>query len=180
MEGLVNMDKSGSIDKNFWSGKRVFITGHTGFKGGWLALWLNLLGAKVIGFALKPNTKPCLYDLARIDNALIKSYQEDIRNLDLIRDAINYEKPEIVFHLAAQSLVRESYINPIDTYSTNVIGTVNLLDSLRTVESVKACIIVSSDKCYENKEWLWGYRENDPMGGHDPYSSSKGCVELIT
>ena len=174
------MGNIGSVDHNFWSGKRVLITGPTGFKGGWLALWLNSMGAKVTGFSLEPDTKPSLFRIANIENILIKSYQEDIRDIDSIRFALNNETPEIVFHLAAQSLVRESYSNPVDTYSTNVMGTVNILDSLRTAKSVKASVIVSSDKCYENKEWLWGYRENDPIGGYDPYSSSKGCVELIS
>jgi len=182
MEGLVSMGitKRGSVDHNFWSGKCVLVTGHTGFKGGWLTLWLNAMGARVIGFALEPDTNPSLFSLANIENALFKSYQADIRSLDSIKTVLNNENPEIVFHLAAQSLVRESYKNPVDTYSTNIMGTVNLLDSLRETSSVKASVIVSSDKCYENKEWLWGYRENDPMGGYDPYSSSKGCVELIT
>lgn len=163
----------------FWKNKRVFITGHTGFKGSWLSLWLQSLGAHIIGFALPPSTDPNLFQLMSLEKN-IHSHMGDIRNFNDLNSIIEKEKPEIVFHLAAQSLVRRSYLNPIETYSTNVMGTVNLLESLRRVESVKAAVIVTSDKCYDNRERLQGYMETDAMGGYDPYSSSKGCAELVT
>lgn len=166
-------------ERNFWKDKKVFITGHTGFKGSWLCLLLNHLGADVYGYALEPPTKPSLYKEAKIDE-LITSYIGDIRDYDNLLKVIQKIQPEIVIHMAAQPLVRESYKNPIETYSTNVMGTVNLLEAIRYTSSVKAVVNVTTDKCYENREWHWGYRENEPMGGYDPYSNSKGCSELVT
>lgn len=168
------------VNPDFWRDKRVFLTGHTGFKGGWLCLWLESMGAKVSGYALAPNTEPNLFTLANVEAGLEKSFIADIRDLDALRSAMTASEPEVVFHMAAQPLVRYSYVNPVETYATNVMGTVNLLESVRSCPSVRAVVVVTSDKCYENKEWPWGYRENEPMGGHDPYSSSKGCAELVT
>ena len=168
-----------AVNLEFWKNKRVFLTGHTGFKGSWLSLWLQKLGAKVTGFALNPPTEPNLFDLANVASGM-NSFLGDIRDTNALRDALNKASPEIIIHMAAQSLVRESYANPTDTYSVNVMGTVNLLEEMRSVKGIKALIVVTSDKCYENHEWLWSYRENEPMGGYDPYSSSKGCAELIT
>ncbi|MDQ7788250.1 MAG: CDP-glucose 4,6-dehydratase [Thermodesulfovibrionales bacterium] len=168
---------SGS-DNNFWKGKKVMITGHTGFKGSWLSQWLLLKGANIIGYALPPHTKPNLFDEAHIAEGMI-SVIGDVRNLELLQSVIFKNKPEIIFHLAAQSLVRHSYIHPVETYSTNVMGTVNVLEAIRRTDSVRVAVIITSDKCYENREWVWGYRESEPMGGHDPYSSSKGCAELV-
>lgn len=162
-----------------YRGKTVLITGHTGFKGAWLALWLQLLGAKVIGYALPPMTEPSLFRLANLQEGLTH-VDGDIRDADKVRDVLKQYQPQIVFHLAAQSLVRYSYKQPLETYTTNVLGTVNLLEAIRMTPSVRACINVTSDKCYENREWPYAYRENDAMGGFDPYSSSKGCAELIT
>ena len=167
------------MDVLFWQNKKVLITGHTGFKGGWLSLWLEAMGAKVIGYSLPMPTNPNLFKLACLDKK-IQSYIADIRDIDTLREVIEKEKPEIVFHLAAQSLVRYSYDHPIETYSTNVMGTVNLLEILRKINCARSIVIVTSDKCYDNHEQIGGYRETDPMGGDDPYSSSKGCVELIT
>jgi len=164
---------------DIYRGKRVLITGHTGFKGSWLSLLLNELGADVYGFALEPPTSPSLYKEAKIDE-LVTSYIGDVRDLDYLTKVIQEVQPEIVFHMAAQPLVRESYKIPVETYSTNVMGTVHLLEACRSTSSVKAIVNVTTDKCYENKEWHWGYRENEPMGGYDPYSNSKGCSELIT
>lgn len=171
MEGLeVNVD--------FWRGRRVFITGHTGFKGGWLTLWLSSIGAKVTGYALAPSTEPSLFEDARVVEG-VDSHIEDIRSFDVLRRAVSAARPEVVFHLAAQPLVRQSYLDPRETYETNVMGTVNLLEAVRSGSSVRAVVVATSDKCYENRGWLWGYREDDAMGGHDPYSSSKGCAELV-
>jgi CDP-glucose 4,6-dehydratase len=169
-----------AVDPQFWSGKKVFLTGHTGFKGGWLTVWLHSMGAKVSGYALFPNTKPNLYEEARVSGLCDHSFFGDIRDLLTLRQAMNQVAPDIVIHMAAQPLVRYSYENPVETYETNVMGTVHLLEAVRTCPSVRAVVIVTTDKCYENKEWVWGYRENEPMGGHDPYSNSKGCAELIT
>jgi len=163
----------------FYKGKKVFITGHTGFKGSWLCLWLHSLGAKVIGYALNPPTDPSLFKLCRIDE-LVQSTIADIRDGVSLTNAMLAAKPEIVIHMAAQPLVRDSYKIPVETYATNVMGTVNLFEAIRHCKTVKAVINVTTDKCYENKEWVWGYRENEPLGGYDPYSNSKACSELVT
>lgn len=167
------------ISKDFWNNRKVFITGHTGFKGSWLCLWLHMLGAHVTGYALDPPTEPSLFDLARVED-LVFSTIADVRDGEKLKKAIQSARPEIVIHMAAQPLVRESYKIPVETYAVNVMGTVNLLEAVRTCDSVKAIVNVTTDKCYENREWNWGYRENEPMGGYDPYSSSKGCSELVT
>lgn len=164
---------------SFYDRKRVLVTGHTGFKGSWLTLWLTIMGAKVLGYALEPNTDPSLFNVLNLHKD-IDHVIGDIRDLEKLKEVIIEFKPEIVFHLAAQPLVRLSYREPRLTYETNVMGTVNLLEAIRQTKSVRAVVNVTSDKCYENKEWVWGYREIDPMGGYDPYSSSKGCSELIT
>lgn len=169
-----------SVDPNFWDGKRVFLTGHTGFKGGWLSLWLTSMGAKVTGYALAPNTTPNFFEVAKVASDLEQSHIADIRDLGSLQKAIGESKSEIVIHMAAQPLVRYSYANPVETYATNVMGTVYVLESIRNLDCVRAAVIVTTDKCYENKEWAWGYREDEPMGGHDPYSNSKGCAELVT
>lgn len=166
------------MNPGFWHGKRVLLTGHTGFKGSWLSLWLQSMGAQVTGFALAPPTRPSLFEVADVGSGMI-SVVGDIRDLAHLRAVFAEYKPEIVIHMAAQALVRYSYVEPVETYSTNVMGTVNLLDSVRGSGSVKAVVNVTSDKCYENREWAWGYRENEAMGGFDPYSSSKGCAELV-
>jgi CDP-glucose 4,6-dehydratase len=163
----------------FFSGKKIFITGHTGFKGSWLCLWLNQLGALVTGYALNPPTNPSLFDLCGIDK-LVHTTIADIRDGALLTKAMQAAEPEIVIHMAAQPLVRDSYKIPVETYAVNVMGTVNLFEAVRATKSVKAVINVTTDKCYENKEWVWGYRENEPMGGYDPYSNSKACSELVT
>ena len=163
----------------FWSGKRVFVTGHTGFKGSWLCLWLQSLGAELTGFALPPPTQPSLFEQARV-SAGMRSILGDIRELAHLQQAMQAARPEIVIHMAAQPLVRCSYQNPVETYATNVMGTVHMLESVRHTPEVRAVVNITTDKCYENREWVWGYRENEPMGGHDPYSSSKGCSELVT
>ena len=162
----------------FWRGRRVLLTGHTGFKGAWLALWLNRLGAKVAGYALEAQTEPSLFSAARVTDA-VEHTIGDVRDLTSLRARIRVFKPEIVFHLAAQALVRQSYAEPVETYATNVMGTANVLEAIRLEPSARAVVVVTSDKCYENREWIWGYRENEAMGGHDPYSSSKGCAELV-
>ncbi len=164
---------------SFWQGKRVFLTGHTGFKGSWMSLWLQNLGVEVTGFALHPPTNPSLFQVAGIAQGM-DSVVGDIRDGTALIRAMHKAMPDIVIHMAAQPLVRRSYIDPVETYSTNVMGTVNLLEAVRKTASVRAVVNVTSDKCYENKEWVWGYRENEPMGGFDPYSSSKGCAELVT
>ncbi len=164
---------------SLWQGKRVFLTGHTGFKGGWLALWLAKLGATVRGYGLDPYTDPNLLSAARIPS-VIEDLRGDIRDAASLDRAMQDFSPEVVFHLAAQPLVRLSYADPIGTYETNVIGTARVLDAVRRTPSVRAVVSVTTDKCYENKEWLWGYRETDPLGGYDPYSSSKACAELVS
>lgn len=164
---------------SFWSGRSVFLTGHTGFKGSWLSLWLQMKGANLSGFALKPPTHPSLFEVADVSYGM-RSTIGDIRDARTIASSLRDASPEVVIHMAAQPLVRASYRNPIETYETNVMGTVHLLEAVRQTPSVKAVLIVTSDKCYENREWQWGYREIDPMGGFDPYSSSKGCAELVT
>lgn len=166
------------MNKEFWKGKRVLITGHTGFKGGWLSQWLHMAGAEVTGYSLAPPTEPSLFELISLDQR-INSVIGDVRDLDLLEKTYKECRPEIVFHLAAQPLVRLSYREPVETYSTNVMGTLNCLEAARKTGGVRAFVVVTSDKCYENREWEWGYRENEAMGGHDPYSSSKGCTELL-
>ncbi|OPA80622.1 CDP-glucose 4,6-dehydratase [Paenibacillus selenitireducens] len=168
----------------FWNHKNVFITGHTGFKGSWLSLWLHQLGAHVTGYALRPPTEPNLFDLCHIDH-FIHSIYADIRDRDHLQKAIEQANPDIIIHMAAQPLVRESYQHPVETYEINVMGTVHLFEAVRTLirnqkSRVKVIINVTTDKCYENQEWSWGYRENDPLGGYDPYSNSKACSELVT
>ncbi|NLU49346.1 MAG: CDP-glucose 4,6-dehydratase, partial [Syntrophomonadaceae bacterium] len=162
-----------------YRGKRVLVTGHTGFKGTWLTLWLRMLGAEVLGYALDPPTSPSLFDLLGLDES-ITHVVADVRDKGRLAAAVSEFQPEIVFHLAAQPLVRLSYQQPRLTYETNIMGTVNLYEAVRKVGSVRAVVTVTSDKCYENREWVYGYRETDPMGGYDPYSSSKACVELVT
>ncbi len=161
---------------NIYKNKKVFITGITGFKGSWLAYWLHRLGADVTGYALAPNTDPSHFKLLGLDAKFIEA---DIRDSDKLINAIKTAKPEIVFHLAAQPLVRKSYKEPVETFSSNVMGTLNVFEACRKSGSVRAIVNVTSDKCYDNREWVWGYRENDPMGGYDPYSASKGCAELL-
>lgn len=168
------------VTSDFWRGKRVFLTGHTGFKGGWLALWLQAMGAEVHGYALNPPTETNLFTVAEVGKGMASSVIADIRDASKFSEAIKSAKPQIVFHLAAQPLVRYSYAQPAETYAVNVMGTVNLLEAVRATPGVKAVVNVTTDKCYENREWVWGYRENEPMGGFDPYSSSKGCAELVT
>lgn len=168
------------VNPLFWRDKSVLVTGHTGFKGGWLSIWLAHMGARVHGYALPPATVPNLYELSSAGAACASSHLEDIRDRQTLRRVVKEIQPEVVFHLAAQALVRESYANPVDTYETNVMGTVNLLDAVRHSESVRSIIVVTSDKCYDNKEWPWGYRENEPLGGDDPYSASKACTEIVT
>jgi CDP-glucose 4,6-dehydratase len=163
----------------FWKGKCVFLTGHTGFKGSWISLWLQSMGAKVVGYALAPPSNPSLFEAGRVADGMI-SLEGNIRNLEQMQMALMQHQPEIVIHMAAQSLVRYSYQNPVETYATNVMGTVKVLEAVRHTSSVKAVVVITSDKCYENREWVWSYRENEAMGGHDPYSNSKGCAELVT
>lgn len=172
MEGMV-------VNGAFWHGRKVLVTGHTGFKGGWLCTWLQSLGTHVAGYALPPSSEPSYYRTARVEEG-VRSYIADIADLATVRRAFGDENPEIVFHLAAQPLVRESYNDPIGTYRTNVIGTANVLEAVRTTESVRVVVVITTDKCYENREWCWGYREDDVLGGFDPYSSSKACAELVT
>jgi CDP-glucose 4,6-dehydratase len=163
----------------FWSGKSVFLTGHTGFKGSWLSLLLQSFGARVTGYALPAPTTPSLFKDADV-GADMESLIGDVRDGDKVAQCLKAARPDIVLHLAAQPLVRYSYENPVETYSTNVLGLVNLLEAVRKTETVRAVVNVTSDKCYENREWPWAYRENEPMGGFDPYSNSKGCAELVT
>jgi len=163
----------------FWNRKKVFITGHTGFKGSWLCLWLSSLGAEVTGYALEPPTNPNLFELARVGEQ-VHSIIADVRDLDRLVSEMRAAAPDIVIHMAAQPLVRDSYKIPVETYAINVMGTVHLLEAVRSCPSVRAVVNVTTDKVYENREWLWGYRENEPMGGYDPYSNSKGCSELVT
>src|SRR4030043_182379 len=163
---------------NCYKNKRVLVTGHTGFKGSWLLIWLKELGADLIGYALEPPTQPNNFEACQLEKK-ITHIHGDVRNLDYLLEVFKKYKPEFVFHLAAQSLVRRSYEEPKLTFDTNIGGTVNLLEAVRLVPSVKVLVNITSDKCYDNREWIWGYRENDPMGGHDPYSASKGCAELV-
>jgi CDP-glucose 4,6-dehydratase len=168
------------MNREFWCGKRVFMTGHTGFKGGWLAMWLTDMGAEVHGYALTPPTEPNLYTVANLPDRLVCSTIADIRDADALTQAMQAARPDIVLHLAAQPLVRHSYVAPVETYAVNVMGTVNLMEAIRQTPGVRVVVNVTTDKCYENREWVWSYRENEAMGGFDPYSSSKGCSELVT
>ncbi|MGB5757452.1 MAG: CDP-glucose 4,6-dehydratase [Acidimicrobiales bacterium] len=167
------------IDRGFWAGQRVLVTGHTGFKGAWLSLWLTGLGAEVVGLSLPPSSEPSLFELTGLDRR-IDSRFGSIVDRAVVDDVLADTGPTVIMHLAAQALVRASYDDPAATFATNVVGTANLLDAARSVEGLKAIVSVTSDKCYENREWDWGYRETEPMGGHDPYSASKGCAELVT
>lgn len=168
-----------AIDKNFWKNRRVFLTGHTGFKGGWLSLWLHDLGALITGFALEAEPLS-MYNSASLSSLFTKSITGDIRDAQALEHAMKECNPEIVIHMAAQPLVQHSYRDPVGTYSTNVMGTVHVLEAARKIGSVKSILNITTDKCYENNEWIWAYRENEPMGGYDPYSSSKGCAELVS
>jgi CDP-glucose 4,6-dehydratase len=176
---LGNVTPHATVEPAFWDGRRVFLTGHTGFKGAWLALWLQSLGARVTGYSDKVPTEPSLYELARVEEGL-ENVIGDVRDPDAVTVAVTACEPEVVIHMAAQPMVRRSFLEPRVTYETNVMGTVNVLEAVREVESVRAIVNVTSDKCYENREWDWGYRENEAMGGHDPYSSSKGAAEIVT
>lgn len=167
------------MNPTFWRDKRVLMTGHTGFKGSWLSLWLQSAGAKLTGVALPPPTRPSLFEVAAVATGM-DSVTADIRNLDAMIAVMKRCQPEIVLHLAAQSVVKQSYDDPVETFDTNVMGTVKVLEAVRQVGGVRAVVVVSSDKCYENREWHWGYRETDALGGYDPYSNSKGCTELVT
>lgn len=167
------------LNYSFWKGKRVFLTGHTGFKGSWMCVLLSMLGAEVTGYALNPPTKPSMYEVVGVDK-LVTSIIADIRDEESLNRAIIKSKPDIVIHMAAQPIVREAYNNPAETYSINVMGTVNIFEAVRKISTVRAILNVTTDKVYENKEWHWGYRENDSLGGYDPYSNSKACSELVT
>lgn len=167
------------MNPSFWAGKRVLLTGHTGFKGSWMALWLQSMGAQLVGYALVAPTNLSLFDIASVGKGMT-SVIGDIRDLNALQAVLREHRPQIVIHMAAQALVRHSYQNPVETYATNVMGTVNLLEAVRNTPGVKAVVNITTDKCYENREWMWGYRENEPMGGYDPYSNSKGCAELVS
>ncbi len=166
------------MNSDFWSGRKVLVTGHTGFKGSWLCLWLHRAGAKVVGYALDPPTTPSLFVAAEVANRA-ESIRGDIRNVGELTDVIRRHSPEVVLHLAAQSVVRASYDDPIETYSTNVVGTASVFQAIRNVPGPRTIVNVTTDKVYRNHEWVWGYRENDELGGHDPYSNSKACAELV-
>lgn len=168
------------MNRQFWRGKRVFLTGHTGFKGSWLAMWLADMGAEVHGYALSAPTEPNMFAVANVRKCLAASTIADIRDPESLGQAMHRAQPDVVLHLAAQPLVRHSYVAPVETYAVNVMGTVNLLEAVRQTPGVKAVVNVTTDKCYENREWVWPYRENEAMGGFDPYSSSKACSELVT
>ncbi len=167
------------LDRSFWRGRKVFLTGHTGFKGGWLSLWLNSLGAKVTGYALEPPTRPSLFEQADVGR-LVQSIRADVRDLPRLKAAIGECRPDVLIHMAAQSVVRRGYSEPVETYSSNVMGTVHVLEALRQLERPCVVVSVTSDKCYLNREWVWAYREDEPLGGKDPYSNSKSCAELVT
>jgi len=169
-----------AMNRQFWRGKRVFMTGHTGFKGGWLALWLADMGAEVHGYALTPPTEPNIFTVANLQDHLASNTIADIGDASALTQAMQAASPAIVLHLAAQSLVRYSHAEPVETYAVNVMGTVNLLEAVRQTPGISAVVNVTTDKCYENREWVWPYRENEAMGGFDPYSSSKACSELVT
>ena len=168
------------MNSRFWQERNVFLTGHTGFKGAWLSLLLHRLGAFTHGYSKDIPTSPSLYELADVSSLVSSSVKGDVRDFQTLKKSLKASKASVVVHMAAQSLVRDSYDDPIATYDTNVMGTVNLLQAVRSCPTVEAVVIVTSDKCYENKEWIWPYRESDRMGGHDPYSNSKGCAELVT
>ena len=168
------------MNRLFWKDKTVFLTGHTGFKGGWLSLWLTDMGAQVHGYSLQPSTRQSFFREVQLEKYLSSSTIADIRDAITIQSTMQSVKPDIVIHMAAQPLVRFSYKDPVETYATNVMGTVNLFEAVRNTPTAKAVVNITTDKCYENKEWIWPYRENEPMGGYDPYSSSKACAELIT
>ena len=167
------------VNRSFWKGRKVFLTGHTGFKGSWLSLWLDTLGANVTGYALDPPTQPSLFEQAEVAGVL-RSICADIRDFPRLKSAVAECRPEVVIHMAAQSVVHRGYEDPIETYSSNIMGTVHLLEAVRQLGQPCVVVNVTSDKCYENREWIWGYREDDAMGGHDPYSNSKACAELVT
>lgn len=167
------------MDKNFFKNKTILVTGHTGFKGSWMCKLLQMLGANVIGYALEAPTEPAIFDLCNIADGMV-SILGDVRNKELLSEVFQKYKPEIVIHMAAQPIVRESYVNPVYTYETNVMGTVNVLENVRMTSSVKSVINVTTDKVYKNREWYWGYREDDELNGYDPYSNSKSCSELVT
>jgi CDP-glucose 4,6-dehydratase len=167
------------LNRSFWKGRRVFLTGHTGFKGSWLSLWLSALGADVTGYSLDPPTQPNLFEQAEVANS-VRSICADIRDFTRLKAAMAECRPTVVIHMAAQSVVRRGYDDPIETYSSNVMGTVHLFEAVRQLGRPCVVVNVTSDKCYANREWVWGYRENEPMGGRDPYSNSKGCAELVT
>lgn len=176
MEGLVTTTVFS--DPGFWRNRSVFLTGHTGFKGGWLGHWLSRLGAKVYGYALEPPTKPSFFLETSLEDRLESSVIADIRDIDRLLKEMSAARPDVVFHLAAQPLVRQSYLTPTETFDTNLMGTVNVLEAVRQVDGVRSVVLITTDKCYENREWIWPYRENDRLGGRDPYSASKACAEL--
>jgi len=175
MEKMVMGSIKRDINSNFWTGKRVLITGHTGFKGSWLSLWLQKMGSIVRGISLEPSTVPALFNIANVQ-CNIEHHIGDIRDLTIVKQQVMDFAPDIVFHMAAQPLVRLSYDSPVETFETNVMGTVNVLEASRFADKLRAIVIITTDKCYENREWPWGYRENEAMGGYDPYSNSKGCA----
>ena len=169
-----------AMNRAFWRGKNVFLTGHTGFNGGWLALWLLDMGAKVHGYALAPPTVPSLFSACGFHTDLESNTISDILDVESLTNAVRRAGPEIIFHMAAQPLVRQGYSQPLETFSVNVMGTAHVLEAARQAGKLKAVVNVTTDKCYENREWVWPYRENEPLGGFDPYSSSKACSELVT
>jgi CDP-glucose 4,6-dehydratase len=173
VEGMVT-------DPSFWKNRTVLVTGHTGFKGGWLSLWLSQMGAKVYGYSLNPPTTPNFFTVTNLQERLEFSEINDIRNLPSLCEAVKRAMPSVIIHMAAQPIVRDSYSAPVDTFSSNVMGTVNVLEAARQSETVEAIVSITTDKCYENQEWIWSYRENEKLGGYDPYSSSKACAELVT
>lgn len=167
------------LSETFWRDRRVFITGHTGFKGGWMVMWLNALGAKVSGYALPPETTPSIFSVCGLEGRVQTTFG-DIRDGAVLQRQMSEDEPEIVFHMAAQPLVLRSHKQPVETFATNLMGTVNVLEAARHSSSLRAVVMITTDKCYQNRNWVWGYREDDPMGGRDPYSASKGCAELAT